>query len=66
MGLGGITTAEDAAEFLLVGAKAVQIGTANFISPDTAFKIVEELPGVLKAAGAKSLEEFTGSLILPE
>lgn len=63
MGLGGITTAEDVAEFLLVGAKAVQIGTANFISPDTAFKIVEELPKVLERIGAKSLEEFTGSLI---
>lgn len=66
MGLGGITTAEDAAEFLLVGAKAVQIGTANFISPDTAFKIVEELPKVLESVGAQSLKEFTGSLIIPK
>lgn len=65
MGLGGITTAEDAAEFLLVGAKAVQIGTANFISPDTAFKVAEELPGVLKRVKAGSLDEFTGSLRLP-
>ncbi|WP_320170014.1 dihydroorotate dehydrogenase [Maridesulfovibrio sp.] len=66
MGLGGIASAEDAAEFLLVGAKAVQIGTANFISPDTAFKIAEELPKVLERVGAKSLEEFTGSLKLPK
>lgn len=66
MGLGGITIAEDAAEFLLVGAKVVQIGTANFISPDTAFKVAEELPKVLERAGAKSLDEFVGSLILPK
>ncbi len=62
MGLGGITTAEDAAEFLLVGATAVQIGTANFISPDTAFKVAEELPKVLERINAESIDEFIGSL----
>lgn len=66
MGLGGITTAEDAAEFLLVGARAVQIGTGNFISPDTAFKIAEELPKVLERVKAESLDEFIGSLRLPK
>ncbi|HAS88371.1 MAG TPA: dihydroorotate dehydrogenase [Desulfovibrio sp.] len=62
MGLGGITTAEDAAEFLLVGATAVQIGTGNFLSPDTAFKVAEELPEVLERVKAESIDEFTGSL----
>lgn len=62
MGLGGITTAEDAAEFLLVGATAVQIGTGNFISPDTAFKVAEELPKVLERVKAGSIDEFIGSL----
>ncbi len=66
IGLGGIATAEDAAEFLLVGATAVQIGTANFLRPDTAFKIAEELPKVLARVNAKSLDEFRGSLILPK
>lgn len=66
MGLGGITTAEDAAEFLLVGAKAVQIGTGNFISPDTAFRIAEDLPKVLERVNAESLDEFIGSLRLPK
>ncbi|TIH13347.1 dihydroorotate dehydrogenase [Marinifilum sp. JC120] len=66
MGLGGITTAEDAAEFLLVGAKAVQIGTGNFISPDTAFKVAEELPKVLERVKAESIDEFIGSLQLPK
>lgn len=62
MGLGGITTAEDAAEFLLVGATAVQIGTGNFLSPDTAFKVAEELPKVLERVKAESIDEFIGSL----
>ncbi|WP_319760246.1 dihydroorotate dehydrogenase [Maridesulfovibrio sp.] len=62
MGLGGIICAEDAAEFLLVGATAVQIGTANFISPDTAFKVAEELPKVLERIKAESIDEFIGSL----
>lgn len=62
MGLGGITTAEDVAEFLLVGATAVQIGTGNFISPDTAFKVAEELPKVLERVKAESIDEFIGSL----
>ncbi|WP_432736562.1 dihydroorotate dehydrogenase [Maridesulfovibrio sp. FT414] len=66
MGLGGITSAEDAAEFLLVGAKAVQIGTGNFISPDMAFRIAEELPKVLERVKAGSLDEFIGSLKLPK
>ncbi|WP_421902214.1 dihydroorotate dehydrogenase [Maridesulfovibrio sp.] len=66
MGLGGITSAEDAAEFLLVGAKAVQIGTGNFISPDLAFKVAEELPKVLEMVKAESLDEFIGSLQLPK
>ncbi|WP_027722556.1 dihydroorotate dehydrogenase [Maridesulfovibrio zosterae] len=65
MGLGGITTAEDVAEFLLVGATAVQIGTGNFISPDTAFKVAEELPKVLERIKAESIDEFIGSLKLP-
>ena len=46
IGLGGICSAEDVLEFILVGAHAVQIGTANFISPDRAFEIVKELPAV--------------------
>ncbi|SDL57159.1 dihydroorotate dehydrogenase (NAD+) catalytic subunit [Maridesulfovibrio ferrireducens] len=66
IGLGGIASAEDAAEFLLVGATAVQIGTANFLSPDMAFRIAEELPKVLERVNAKSLDEFRGSLKLPK
>ena len=62
IGLGGICSAEDVLEFILVGAHAVQIGTANFISPDRAFEIVKELPVVCHQLGVTSLDELRGSL----
>ena len=62
IGLGGISSAEDVLEFILVGAHAVQIGTANFISPDRAFEIVKELPAVCRQLGVTSLDELRGSL----
>jgi len=43
LGIGGIMTAEDAIEFLLVGATAVQVGTANFINPGTGVDVAEGL-----------------------
>ncbi|MDC0336124.1 dihydroorotate dehydrogenase [Pseudodesulfovibrio sp.] len=65
VGIGGIASAEDALEFILVGAHAVQVGTANFLRPDFAFKLVDELEALLVEIGAESLEEFRGSLELP-
>ena len=62
IGLGGICSAEDVLEFILVGAHAVQIGTANFISPDRAFEIVKELPAVCRQLGVTSLDELRGFL----
>ena len=62
IGLGGICSAKDVLEFILVGAHAVQIGTANFISPDRAFEIVKELPAVCRQLGVTSLDELRGSL----
>jgi dihydroorotate dehydrogenase (NAD+) catalytic subunit len=62
IGIGGISTAEDILEFLLVGAHAVQIGTANFNSPDRAFQLVRELPALLDKLGINDLEAFRGSL----
>ncbi len=64
MGMGGIVTAEDVLEFLLVGATAVQVGTANFIRPDAAFRLVEELPILMQKWGIGSLDEYRGSLKL--
>ena len=65
VGIGGISSAEDALEFILVGAQAVQVGTANFLRPDFASTLVEDVQGLLAEIGAKSLDEFRGSLQLP-
>lgn len=60
IGLGGIASAEDVLEYILVGAWAVQIGTANFLRPDTAFRIAADLPKLLDDLGVASWEEFRG------
>ncbi|SMP51711.1 dihydroorotate dehydrogenase [Desulfonatronum lacustre] len=62
IGLGGIASAEDVLEYILVGAWAVQIGTANFLRPDTAFRIAADLPKLLDDLGVTSWEEFRGAL----
>ena len=62
IGLGGISSARDALEFIMVGAHAVQVGTANFMRPDLIFDLVDELPGLLAELGAESLDDFRGSL----
>ncbi len=63
VGLGGIMSAEDALEFLLCGASAVQIGTANFVDPTISWQIVAGIAAHLERIGM-TLEEFTGSLQL--
>ncbi len=62
IGIGGITSARDVLEFILVGVHAVQIGTMNFVRPDAAFRIVEELPHLCRQLGISSLDAFRGSL----
>ncbi len=62
IGIGGICSVEDVLEFILAGAWAVQIGTANFIRPDTAFRIARELPAAAARYGVESWESFRGSL----
>lgn len=62
IGIGGISKVEDILEFMLVGAKAVQVGTANFMRPDTIFRLVQELPLVMQKLGIKSLRDWIGSL----
>lgn len=60
--VGGISSAEDALEFILVGAHAVQIGTANFMRPDMAFRIAERLPALMEELGIENLDAYRGSL----
>jgi dihydroorotate dehydrogenase (NAD+) catalytic subunit len=64
IGIGGIGTAEDALEFILVGASAVQVGTANFLRPDQAFRIVDDLPRAMLKARCSNFAELRGSLDL--
>lgn len=62
IGLGGIASAEDVLEFILAGAHAVQIGTANFMRPDTAFRIAGHLPELMREIGVDSLAELRGTM----
>jgi len=62
IGLGGIMTATDAIEFLLAGATAVQIGTANFIDPTTTVKVAEGINDYLERHGLKCVSELVGKL----
>jgi len=62
IGIGGIMNAEDAVEFLLVGATAVQVGTANFVDPAAGVKIAGELEQYCSRRGIKNVTELTGAL----
>ncbi|MBR0047567.1 MAG: dihydroorotate dehydrogenase [Bacteroidaceae bacterium] len=62
VGLGGIMNAEDAIEFLLAGASAVEIGTANFIDPAVTLKVVKGIDEWLDRHGCKSVSEIIGQL----
>ncbi|MDY0275957.1 MAG: dihydroorotate dehydrogenase [Desulfomicrobium sp.] len=62
IGIGGITTACDVLEFILVGAHAVQIGTATFMRPDTVFRLVGEVQALATSLGITSWDEYRGSL----
>ena len=59
-GMGGITTAEDAIEFIMAGATCVQIGTANFMNPRVGLEIIEGINDFMEKEGIKSLDEIRG------
>ena len=60
IGLGGITCAADALEFLMAGAKAVQVGTANFIDPAVTMKIIDGLEEYCRRHGISDINEIIG------
>lgn len=62
IGIGGIQSIDDVMEFFLVGATAVQIGTANFYNPSLANQLIRELPAALQTLGAESVAEIVGTL----
>ncbi|MBO7231785.1 MAG: dihydroorotate dehydrogenase [Bacteroidales bacterium] len=63
IGLGGISSAEDAIEFLLAGASAIEIGTANFIDPSISQKVAAGIEDYCERHGFASVSELTGALI---
>ncbi|MFR8172794.1 MAG: dihydroorotate dehydrogenase [Marvinbryantia sp.] len=62
MGLGGITTWEDAIEFIMAGATVVQVGTATFMKPDISMDIIDGMEHYLEENGYESIEEIRGIL----
>lgn len=62
IGLGGIMTAEDAIEFMMVGASAIQIGTVNFINPKAGMEIIEGMEDFCRREGIKNINEIVGCI----
>ena len=61
VGLGGIMNATDAIEFILAGAAAVEIGTANFIDPQTTVKVIAGIEDYLRRHGIRGVKELVGA-----
>jgi dihydroorotate dehydrogenase (NAD+) catalytic subunit len=62
IGIGGIITGEDAIEFLLAGASAVQVGTATFAQPDAALQVIQDIENYCCQHGVASVSELVGSV----
>ncbi|MFR3569235.1 MAG: dihydroorotate dehydrogenase [Paraclostridium sordellii] len=60
MGMGGITTWQDAIEFIMAGATCIQVGTANFINPRIGIDIIEGIQNYMEEEGINSLDEIRG------
>lgn len=64
IGMGGIMTGEDAVEFLLAGATAVAVGTANFVDPSSVERVTDGIAGYCRAQSVPRVAELTGGLIV--
>ena len=62
LGMGGIWSARDALEFMVCGATAVQVGTANFVKPGTAAQVVRGMAEWCDARGIERVGELVGTL----
>ena len=62
VGLGGIATGLDAAEFMIAGASVVEVGTANFWDPQASVRIAMELDGFLEKEGIPNVRDLVGTL----
>jgi dihydroorotate dehydrogenase (NAD+) catalytic subunit len=65
LGLGGIVTAEDAVEFLLAGATAIQVGTASYADPRATERLARGLESWCRSHGVEKVSSLTGTLELP-
>jgi dihydroorotate dehydrogenase (NAD+) catalytic subunit len=61
IGCGGVSSAEDAAEMMLAGASAVEVGAANLRDPFACKRIIEDLPGVCERLGVDRISGLTGA-----
>ena len=62
IGIGGISSTEDAIEFLIAGASAVQIGTMNFVNPRIMAEVIDGIKGYLVQNKMETVSELIGSL----
>lgn len=62
IGMGGIVTAEDALEFILAGASAVSVGTANFFRPEATLEVVRGIEEYMEKNGVKHIQELIGAV----
>jgi dihydroorotate dehydrogenase (NAD+) catalytic subunit len=62
VGIGGIASVNDVMEFIVAGASAVQIGTANYYDPTVSTKIIDALPAALTEAGVARVADLVGTL----
>jgi dihydroorotate dehydrogenase (NAD+) catalytic subunit len=62
IGMGGIQNAADAIEFMMAGATAVAVGTANFYEPQTALQVIAGISEFMQKHGIKDVQEITGSV----
>jgi dihydroorotate dehydrogenase (NAD+) catalytic subunit len=62
IGVGGIMSASDALEFLIAGARAVQIGTAHFLDPSAAAQVIDGIEEYLSEHGIEDIRDLIGTL----
>ena len=60
IGMGGISNAEDALEFIMAGATMVSVGAANFVNPYTTLEVIEGIEGYMKKNNVEDINELIG------
>ncbi|MDY0395501.1 nitronate monooxygenase [Virgibacillus halophilus] len=66
IGCGGVMTSDDAIEMMLAGASAVQVGTANFVSPTAMIDIVKGIQTYMEEHQLKRIDDLVGGVIIPD